>query len=79
MAVANTVKRLDCRESLCPGPVVEVSRAVRGLGVDEVLEVLATDPGFVPDIEAFARRTGHPLVAVEARDGEFRALIRRRA
>lgn len=70
-------KRLDCRESLCPGPVVEVSKAVRTLAPGEVLEVLATDPGFPPDIEAFSKRTGHPLLAVEARDGEFRALLRR--
>lgn len=70
-------RTLDCRESLCPGPVVEVSRAIRALGVNEVLEVLATDPGFVPDIHAFSRRTGHTLLAVENCEDGFRALIRR--
>ncbi|MBI2524496.1 MAG: sulfurtransferase TusA family protein [Candidatus Rokubacteria bacterium] len=70
-------RTLDCRDTLCPGPVVEVSRAMRILGVNEVLEVLATDPGFVPDIQAFSKRTGHALLAVESLDGGFRALIRR--
>jgi TusA-related sulfurtransferase len=68
---------LDCRDTLCPGPVVEVSRAMRTLGPGEVLEVLATDPGFVPDIEAFSRRTGHPLLAVEGLGDGVRVLIRR--
>ncbi|OGK87500.1 MAG: hypothetical protein A2X52_18255 [Candidatus Rokubacteria bacterium GWC2_70_16] len=70
-------RTLDCRDRLCPGPVVEVSKAMRTLGLNEVLEVLATDPGFVPDIQAFSKRTGHALLAVESLDDGFRALIRR--
>lgn len=77
MAGHTVARTLDCREALCPGPVVEVSKAVRGVAVNEVLEVLATDPGFVPDIEAFSKRTGHALVAVESTPDGFRALIRR--
>ena len=72
-----TYRTLDCREILCPGPVVEVSRAIKALVPGEVMEVLATDPGFIPDIEAYARRTGHPLMAVEATPGGYRALIQR--
>ncbi|HET7875076.1 MAG TPA: sulfurtransferase TusA family protein [Methylomirabilota bacterium] len=68
---------LDCRETLCPGPVIEVSKAIRTVGVNQVLEVLATDPGFLPDIEAFSKRTGHPLVAVESDGQVSRVLIRR--
>ena len=77
-ALTASIKRtLDCRETLCPGPVVEVSKAIRALGQGEVLEVLATDPGFVPDIQAFSKRTGHPLIAVESIEEGFRALLRR--
>ena len=74
---AVAARTLDCRETFCPGPVVEVSKAIRALGLHEVLEVLATDPGFVPDIHAFSKRTGHPLLAVENVEDGFRALIRR--
>ena len=70
-------RTLDCRDTLCPGPVVEVSRVIRTLGLHEVLEVLATDPGFVPDIQAFSKRTGHALLAVESVQDGFRALVRR--
>jgi tRNA 2-thiouridine synthesizing protein A len=57
--------------------VVEVSKAIRTIGLDETLEILATDPGFPADIRAFATRTGHALLALESADGGFRALIRR--
>jgi TusA-related sulfurtransferase len=70
-------RTLDCRETLCPGPVIAVAKAMRAIGLNEVLEVLATDPGFVPDIRAFSERTGHALVAVENLGDGFRALIRR--
>jgi tRNA 2-thiouridine synthesizing protein A len=76
-AAVEPSRTLDCRDALCPGPVIEVSRAIRTVAVDDVLEVLATDPGFVPDIEAFSRQTGHPLLAVEASGATVRALIRR--
>jgi TusA-related sulfurtransferase len=68
---------LDVRDTLCPGPVVEVSRAIRAMAPGTVLEVLATDPGFVPDIRAFSHRTGHTLLAVEQTGDGFKALIRR--
>ncbi|MEK7701825.1 MAG: sulfurtransferase TusA family protein [candidate division NC10 bacterium] len=64
-------------KSLCPGPVIEVSRAIKGLAVNGILEVLATDPGFVPDIQAFSKRTGHALLSAEPDDAGVRVLIRR--
>lgn len=69
-------RTLDCRDTLCPGPIVEVSRTLRSLGRGQVLEVIAIDPGFVPDVEAFTRRTGHALLLVEHRDGTARVWLR---
>ncbi len=69
--------RLDCRDSLCPGPLIEVSRAIKNVAVNGVLEVLATDPGFVPDIQAFSKRTGHALLIAEHDEVGVRVLIRR--
>ena len=70
-------KTLDCRDVLCPGPVIEVSRAIKGVALNGVLEVLATDPGFVPDVQAFSKRTGHALLHTEHDEVGVRVLIRR--
>ncbi len=72
-----TAQVLDCREETCPGPVIKVSRALKGLAVNQVLEVRATDPGAVPDMEALADRTGQEILRI-LEDGEgVRILIRR--
>ena len=70
-------RTLDCRDSLCPAPVIELSRAIKGVALNGVLEVLATDPGFVPDVQASSKRTGHALLHTERDAIGVRVLIRR--
>ncbi len=68
---------VDCREELCPGPVIKVSRALKAMPVNQVLEVRATDPGAVPDMEALARQTGQQILRILEDPEEVRILIRR--
>ncbi len=58
---------LDCRDLLCPMPIVHLSMTIKALASGDLLEVLATDPAFKPDLEAWAELTGHALV--EFQDG----------
>ena len=68
---------LDCRGMVCPMPVLKLSQAVKVLPPGSLIELLATDPGSVPDLEAFERRTGHRVVARSEADGVFRFLVER--
>lgn len=68
---------LDCRGLLCPMPIIEVSKAIKGMEVGQVLEMLATDPGSKPDMEAWARQTGHELIDMREEDGLFKFSIRK--
>lgn len=71
-------KSLDCKGMLCPMPVVKTNKTLRGMEVGEILEMTATDPGSIPDMEAWARQTRHELLlAQEQVDGTFRFLIRK--
>lgn len=73
-------KTLDSKGDLCPIPIIKTSKAIREVGLGEVLEVLATDPASKPDMAAWSRMTGHTLLASEERAGPprvFRFLIRR--
>ncbi|MEZ5192519.1 MAG: sulfurtransferase TusA family protein [Nocardioides sp.] len=68
---------LDCTGLQCPLPVIKTSQAVKTLAVGQVLELLATDPGVEPDMNAWTRRTGNELVGI-SKDGDvFHVLIRR--
>lgn len=46
---------LDCLGRPCPVPVIELARALPGIGVGEVVEVLSDDPAARHDIPAWCR------------------------
>ena len=68
---------LDCRGTLCPMPVIRLSQAIKKIGVGQVIEVLTTDPGSVPDMEAWSRQTGHDLLSRNERESVYTFYIRR--
>lgn len=68
---------LDCRGLTCSMPVIKLSRAIRTIETGAVLEMLATDPGSVPDLEAFQKQTGHTVIEQSQADGVFRFLVKR--
>lgn len=73
-------KTLDTKGDLCPIPVVKTSKAIKEIGVGQLLEVLATDPGSKPDLAAWSKMTGHRLVTTDEQAGPpkvFRFLIKR--
>lgn len=68
---------LDCKGMQCPLPVVKTAQAMKKMAAGDTLELLATDPGVEPDMNAWTRRTGNELVSI-SREGEvFRVLIRK--
>ncbi len=69
---------VDARGMNCPLPILKAKKALSAMHSGEVLRVLATDPGSMRDFQAFARQTGHQLVAQTERDGVFSHLLRRR-
>lgn len=46
----------------CPGPILEVNKALKEACDGEVLAVKATDPAFFSDIQGFCKRTGNLLI-----------------
>ncbi|MHB1526681.1 MAG: sulfurtransferase TusA family protein [Candidatus Dormibacteria bacterium] len=77
MAIDAADKTLDCLHMMCPMPIVKVSKAIKEVEVGQTLLLIADDPGATPDIQTWARRTGHELVTTE-QDGKVqRFLIRR--
>ena len=60
---------LDCYGLLCPMPIVQTAKALKGMKTGQVLEVLSTDPGLRDDLPAWCRTTGQEFLGVE-QDGE---------
>lgn len=69
---------LDARNLSCPMPVLKSKKALNALEINQVLEILASDPGSVADIPAWARTTGQELLSAEERGPrDFRFLVKR--
>ncbi|WP_058365256.1 sulfurtransferase TusA family protein [Haloparvum sedimenti] len=71
---------LDVKGASCPMPVVKTKTAIDDLAEGDVLEVLATDPGSMSDIDGWAAGTeGVELVDQEEGDDVYRHYVRKTA
>ena len=60
---------VDARGSYCPGPLMELIRAIREGQVGDVMAVYSSDAGSKMDIPKWVAKAGHHLVGVRTRDG----------
>ena len=67
---------VDARGTACPGPIAKLVRAYRQAKNGDIIEVLATDPGFKPDVQAWVKRTGNELVELTEENGVIKAVIK---
>jgi tRNA 2-thiouridine synthesizing protein A len=68
---------LDCSGLNCPLPVIKTAEAIKRIAVGQVLQVISTDAGSPPDMEAWSRQTGHELLNSQQKDDEYIFFIRR--
>jgi tRNA 2-thiouridine synthesizing protein A len=59
----NFDKEVDARGLSCPLPILKTKKALNDMASGQVLKVVATDPGSVKDMQAFASQTGNPLLS----------------
>jgi TusA-related sulfurtransferase len=62
-------RTIDARGSFCPGPLMELIRAIRESQVGDIIAVWSSDRGSKVDIPKWVEKAGHRLVALETRDG----------
>ncbi|HHY47046.1 MAG TPA: FAD-dependent oxidoreductase, partial [Firmicutes bacterium] len=74
-AASPEVVKLDACGLQCPGPIMQTYNAMKDLADGDILEVHASDPGFVNDIGAWCSRTGNTLLGVDQGPREFVARI----
>ena len=73
----NIDKVVDARGLQCPGPIARVYKEIKEMKDGQLLEVLATDPGFGKDISAWCSKTGNTIISSEFQKSYFRSVIRK--
>jgi len=73
------VRTLDVTGLNCPMPLLKAKKALNEMAGQEILKVLATDPGSVRDFEVFTRQSGNTLLESNEHDGVYVYLIEKKA
>jgi tRNA 2-thiouridine synthesizing protein A len=68
--------KVDASGLSCPLPILRATQGIKTIASGELMEIVATDPGSVKDMDAWAKATGHTLVEQDAADGKFRFVLR---
>jgi TusA-related sulfurtransferase len=69
LVAAGATRTIDARGSYCPGPLMELIRAIRESAPGQVLAVLSSDSGSRTDIPKWVEKAGHRLIGITAREG----------
>ena len=71
--------RLDACGLSCPGPILKLKQKIDSLPVGQQIEVLASDPGFPADAEAWCQTTGNTYVSCTEEKGLFCVCVQKGA
>jgi tRNA 2-thiouridine synthesizing protein A len=71
------VKILNYKGLPCPMPIVKISQELPRVAIGDILEVQTTDPGSIADFPAWAKTTGHAILAIKQEPGLIRIFIKR--
>jgi NADPH-dependent 2,4-dienoyl-CoA reductase/sulfur reductase-like enzyme/peroxiredoxin family protein/rhodanese-related sulfurtransferase/TusA-related sulfurtransferase len=75
LAANAQTKTVDATGLQCPGPLLVTYRAVQDLADGQAVKILATDPGFAKDVEAWCKSNGHTLVGITLSGNKYTAEI----
>lgn len=68
---------IDARGAACPGPLMELIKAVKSAEVGQVIEVLSSEKGTTVDAPAWIKKVGQELVGVDDRDGYWSIVMKK--
>ena len=75
----NFDKEFDASGLSCPLPIVKTKKALADMAPGQVLRVVATDPGSVADMSAFAEQTGNQLLEQSSENKKFVFFLKKKA
>jgi len=77
MSEVKVDKTIDARNSYCPGPLMELIRAIKEAEVGTVIEVLTRDEGSTIDIPAWVEKAKQELIGVYEREGYWSIVVKK--
>jgi tRNA 2-thiouridine synthesizing protein A len=77
-SITEVHKILDARHLTCPLPILKSRKALKAMKINQVLEIMTTDPASKNDIPAWVNVSGQELISMEEiGPRNYRFLVRR--
>ena len=70
-------RKIDCLGLFCPVPILRVRDALRQMQPGQVLEMVSDAPAAPADMETWAARSRHELLASDRHGPVFRFVVRK--
>ena len=68
---------VDARGSYCPGPLMELIRAIREGAVGDTISIWSSDRGSKVDIPKWVEKAHHDLVSLTSQDGYDEIVVKK--
>jgi TusA-related sulfurtransferase len=70
--------KLDFKGMACPMPIMKTAMAFKKAASGDVFDIVCDDPGFEPDIRAWASETGNVLEGISKSGKDITATIKKK-
>ena len=62
---------VDAKYKSCPGPIIDLSEAVKHANPGQVIRLLATDQATPSDVKAWTSQVGHKVLRISEHEGVY--------
>ena len=69
------VREVDACGLQCPGPIMQLKKAMEEVSIGEAVRISTRDPGFVEDAKAWCESMCHRLLSIETKKGVYTATV----
>lgn len=69
-------REIDARGLNCPLPLMKAKKAMSEMQAGQILRVVASDSGSLPDFLTFAKKAGHEMLEQQTNGGEYIHVMR---
>lgn len=67
--------KINAKGLQCPGPIVQLFTHMKQINAGDIVEIEATDHGFIKDVAAWCKKTGNKLLSLEEKDNIITARV----
>lgn len=68
---------VDARGAACPGPLMELIKAMKSAEVGTVIEILSSEKGTTVDAPAWVKKVGQEFIGVEDKGGYWSIVVKK--